>query len=264
MNFSFGIPLSPNYEADTLQTIVNSIQYQNFDEENDKFEIILCGDFRDDLRIKPGVSIVHLPFDETIKPKWITKKKNVIAAASQYANVCILHDYYRLGSNWYDSLNRCQQEHDDWDVLCSPIYTYEQERHSDWLVNQKYMDQLLEKYPELEADLIDAAPTEENGARWVCGLPYSENELSHIQYVSGGYIFAKKRVFDEVPFDESIAWGEAPEDIIWSEQVIEQGFKIRLNRYGSLWLQKPNKWRLYTMTPECVEKLKEMFPGESV
>jgi hypothetical protein len=264
MNFSFGIPLPPDYNTAMLQSLVNSIQYQPFAKE-DQFEILTCGgDYRDDLRLKDGGIFRHILFNEHEKPKWITKKKNEIVQHSQYANICILHDYYKLGAGWYDGLNRCQQEHNDWDVLCSPIYTYEQERHSDWLVNQKYMDMILKKYPELEAELLDAAPTEENGARWVCGLPYSENELSHIQYVSGGYIFAKRVVFEEVPFDERYAWGEAAEDIIWSEQVIEMGFKIRLNRYSTLWLQKPGKWHTYTMTDSCIEKLKEMFPGEEL
>lgn len=263
MNFSFGIPIAPNYEINVLQTLVNSIQYQPF-ADGDEYEIILCGDYRGDLKLVRDDVLVHIPFDESIKPKWITKKKNEIAKASKYQNICILHDYYKLGPAWYDGLLRCQREHKDWDVLCSPIYTYEQERHSDWVVNQKYMDLLLKKYPYLEAELLAAAPTENNGARWVCGLPYSEVELSHIQYVSGGYIFAKTNVFETVPFDERFAWGEAPEDIIWSEAVIQSGFNIRLNQYNSLWLQKPGKWRIYNMTPTCIKKLKEMFPVSKI
>jgi len=256
MNISFCIPLAPNYETATLQKLVNSIQYQAYTEE-DKYEIILCGEYRDDIKTRKDV-IKHIPFDESVKHKWITKKKNDIVDAAQYPNICILHDYYELGPSWFNSIHRCE----DWDVLCNPILTFEGERHSDWLVNQKYMDKLLARYPKLEEELLNAAPGENNGARRVCGLPYKERGLTHIQYVSGGYIFAKKQVFTDVPFDESIAWGEAAEDIIWSESVIDKKFKIRFNPYSNLRLQKPGKWRLYRMTDNAVARLKEMFPSE--
>lgn len=258
MKISFGIPIAPDYEKSTLQTLVTSIDYAL--QTADDYEILICGEYKKNVKSRND-KIRHIPFDETMRTKWITKKKNTIVNEAKFSNLCILHDYYKLGPAWYEGLVRYNCMHEDkWDVLCSQIYTLEDERHSDWLVNQKYMDQLLKTFPELEAELLLAAPTENNGARWVCGLPYKEKDLGHIQYVSGGYILAKTKIFQEIPFDEQYVWGEAAEDIIWSEAVIDAGHKIKFNPYTIVRLQKPGKWRLYRMTDNAIEKLKELYP----
>jgi acyl-coenzyme A synthetase/AMP-(fatty) acid ligase len=50
-----------------------------------------------------GNDIVHIPFDETQKPMWITKKKNLITQNSKYENLVFLHDYIILNNGWYDT-----------------------------------------------------------------------------------------------------------------------------------------------------------------
>lgn len=260
MNYSFGIPLAPDFNVDYLERLMASIDYQFLGRPEYEFEIILCGGGKE---VIGGPNVVHIPFDETKKPKWITRKKNLIIEAAKYPNLCILHDYYRLGAAWLDGTERYSSTHGDkWDVLCSKIVTFEGERHSDWLVDQSYMDQVLKAYPELALGLAETAPDEQNGPRWVCGLPYSETGLTHIQYVSGGYMFAKTEVFKDHPFDERYGWGEAAEDVLWSREVLGSGCKLKFNPYNTLYLQKPAKWRLYNMTDECLVKLKEMFPSE--
>lgn len=252
MKISFGICLAPNFNRSYVINLIRSIVDQNIPE----YEIILIGEYDESFEKMIQVPIKWIHFDESIKKGWITRKKNLLANAASYDIVCILHDYYFLGSNWYKGL---QQYGEDWNILMNAVFRYEGDRHSDWLVNQKYMDEIIAKHPELERELMSVAPTENNGARWVCALPYEELDLSHIQYISGGYILAKKKIFTETPFDERFGWGEAAEDIIWSEQVLEKGYRFKFNPKSNVFLQKPGKWRVYEMTDNCVKFLKETY-----
>lgn len=253
MNITFGIVVGPNHEPHIVRALIDSIFEQDF--EGHDYEIIVCGNYDAD----PELGIKVIPFDESVKRGWITRKKNIIANHAKYDILCLLHDYYLLDKDWYQGVLKYTRINSKWKILCNKVLRYEGDRHSDWLVNQKYMDQVLAKHPELGAELMSVAPTENNGPRWVCGLPYAENELSSIQYVSGGYILARTAVYKEVPFDERYGWGEAAEDIIWSEGVIGHGYRINFNPYSLVTLQKPGKWRVYQMTSKCVEILKEMF-----
>lgn len=253
MNITFGIIVGPNHEPSVVRKLIDSIFAQDFGGHD--FEIIICGNYDAD----PELGIKVIPFDESKKKGWITRKKNIIANEAQYDILCILHDYYLLDKDWYQGIVKYSRVNRKWNILCNRVFRLEGDRHSDWLVNQKYMDRLLAKHPELGPELMSVAPTENNGPRWVCGLPYAEWELSSIQYVSGGYILARTNVFREIPFDERYGWGEAAEDIIWSEQVIEHGYKLDFNPYSLVTLQKPGKWRVHQMTWKSVELLKEMF-----
>ena len=253
MNITFGICLAPNYNREYAQNLINSILAQNFDTDN--FEIILVGDYKNDLTLSDEVRVIQ--FDESIKKGWITRKKNLIAQHAQYETLCIMHDYYLLDKNWYQGFVKYSMINRSWKILMNPVYRFEGDRHSDWLINQKYMDQLFKEYPDVRYELMDIAPSE-NGPRWVCGLPYGENTLSEIQYISGGYILCKREVLRDVPMNENLVWGDA-EDIQWSESVLAYGYKFNFNPYSIATLQKPGKWKLYIMSWNCVKLLKEMF-----
>jgi len=261
MNISYGIPLTPGYDEKQVQALVDSIDLQGKQIFHD-YEIILCGEYRNDIR--SSHEPVVIPFDETMKPKWITAKKNRIIEKARYDTLCLLHDYYLLGPEWYSGLlDFTMLINPRWKVLLNKITTFEGTRHSDWLVNPSYMDEVIRRYPHLDQQLRDYGPHERNGARFVNGLPYGEQGLRHIQYNSGGYILAKTDVFRETPFDERYAWGEAAEDLIWSEGVINKGHRFDFNPFSSCTLQKPGKWHLCEMTPECIRRLKEVF-GEDL
>ena len=252
---SYGICLGKNYDRVTVQNLINSIDMQ--DHMTLPYEIIVIGDYKNDLT-SHGL-LRHIMFDETQKNGWITRKKNLLADAACYPTLCFLHDYYILKPGWFEGLVRYSEEHPEWKVLMNEVTRFEGDRHSDWLVNQEYMDILLQKYPELGPKLMSVAPTENNGPRWVCALPYDEKSLTHIQYISGGYILVRRDVLKTHKFDERFGWGEAAEDVIWSKVLIKNGIRFQFNPYNSVSLQKPAKWRVYEMTSECVERLKETF-----
>ena len=93
MNWTFGIITAGN-NFDNLSKICDSIYNQQIPEE--QYEIIIVGGNNIEL---PNVR--HIPFDESKKSKWITKKKNIIAENAKFDNLCIMHDYIILDNQWY-------------------------------------------------------------------------------------------------------------------------------------------------------------------
>lgn len=256
MEITFGICASPNGNLDYLENLIYSIKdsYEYAALPEDKMEIIVSGSVPDNRKIK---GVIYLEFDESIKPGWITKKKNDIVRKANYKNVVLLHDYYMLDDFWWKGFRSFEKNYPDWKIAMNMVINFEGYRHSDWLVNQKYMDELLKKHPELIDELNQIAPYE-NGPRWVSGIPYEVNDLSHIQYISGGYIVAKKSVLLDFPLDENLLWGDA-EDIEWSERVISKGYTFTLNIYCMNFLQKTGKWHLYQMSNNALECLRKMY-----
>lgn len=74
MDFTFGI-VSNGDNQTFLNKVIDSIENENIP----KYEIIIVGN----VRIERTNTIV-IPFDETIKKGWITKKKNIITNNSKY------------------------------------------------------------------------------------------------------------------------------------------------------------------------------------
>lgn len=258
VDISFGIVIGPDYNKEWLENLCYSIVEMNWGPQ-DRYEILICGNVKG--THAPGVTAVY-PFDESIKPGWITKKKNILVKNSQYENIVLTHDYYMFEDLWIDGFKKFNRENPDWKIMCNTVMTKEGTRSADWLVNQRYMDKAIEAFPHFAKELMSVAPGE-NGPRWVCGLPYHVGDLTHIQYVSGAYIVAKKDVLLECPLNETIGWGDA-EDIIWSQDVVQHGFKFHFNPYCFTFIQKPNKWHLHQMTDECVECLRELFGRNDV
>ncbi len=256
MKVTFGICASPNGNLEYLENLIYSIidaaAFGN--SEGDAYEIIVMGNVPAEKRI-PGAK--YFDFDESVKPGWITRKKNLIAQMAQYDNIVLMHDYYLLEDIWWKGMKHYDKKNPDWKILMNMVWTYEGTRHSDWLVNQRYMDKVLEAFPHVADELRTVAPNE-NGPRWVCGLPYDTADMTHVQYISGGYIIAKKSVLLECPLNEELTWGMS-EDIIWSQDVIQHGYKFHFNPFCAVFLQKPGKWHLYQMPDEVIECLREMF-----
>lgn len=260
VDVSYCICVGPPENFEYLRKLLYTIIDQDHLDNN--YEIILCGGNIDFPTLKSwkidGPRIVIIPFGEEGKP-WITRKKNLMAAAARYDNLVILHDYYMLDDEWYYGLVHYTNRNPKWELLINPTLTFEGAKHSDWLVDQKYMDIMLDQNPDIAKELKDIAPNE-NGPRWVCGLPYEETDLKHIQYISGGAIIAKRYVLMDNPLDENLRWGDA-EDLEWSSRVIPK-YKLFLNRNSLLSVQKPNKWHVYEMNKNAVSKLKGLFPDE--
>lgn len=154
---------------------------------------------------------------------WITRKKNLIAQAASYDNLCILHDYVALGDGWYKGVVDFGA---DWSTCMHRILNTDNDRYRDWCMisNDAWMDSPIDK---------QQPPSEFPG----CLLDYNNNTWGRWQYLSGTYFCVKRQIMIEVPFDEKRLQNDG-EDVQWS--------RLLYQRYGQ---------RVFTMNPHAYVKL---------
>ena len=207
MKWTFGIITSGNSNQ-SIFNIHRSILMQGID---DDYEIIVVGGQPIDIE---GVS--HFEFDESIKPGWITKKKNIIAQNASFENICLLHDYVYLLEGWYENFLVFGS---DWDVCMNSIVNMDGQRFRDWVTGTRFCQ---------EKDIVF--------------LDYEDHSRTSQMYVSGTYFCVKRDFLIENPIDEELAWGQG-EDVEWSERILHLGncnYKCNPNSKVSLMKLKPN------------------------
>jgi hypothetical protein len=205
MNFTFGIITGGN-EHEIIEKMIQSIRKEQIPE----YEIIVVGDFK----TSNSDHITIIPFDETIKPQWITRKKNIVTENAKYENVVYMNSYISLESGWYNGFLRFGNS---FNLCMNKILKIDGTRFIDWTLHQ--YDARMAGIP-----------------RWRFLLPYDELGLSKFMYFSGSYWVAKKKIMQQVPLDESVCRGEG-EDVIWSMQVRNLS-DFSMNPYSSVRLLK--------------------------
>lgn len=212
MDFTFGIITGGNNEM-MINKIVDSIENENIP----NYEIIIIGSCNIN-RVNTKV----LPFDETIKRGWITKKKNLITREAKYENIVYLHDYIKLISGWYNGQILAGN---DFKIRMDKIIDNNGQRFRDWCIwphNNNVMDVIIGRD---------------------CLIPYDIKHLSKYMYISGSYWIAKKEVMMEYPLNEQLTWGEG-EDVLWSKQVREM-YNFDMNINSSVFILKPGKDKVF-------------------
>jgi hypothetical protein len=245
MNFTFGIVTSPAHakdikpnNIDRINIIINSIEQINIP----NYEIIIIGNCNIDRNYTKQVD-----FDETIKPNWITRKKNLITELAQYENIVFLHDYIYFEENWYQGFLKFGE---DWDICMNVIKNTDNTRFRDWIIfeiDETNYPRVLEFGQDLGEQNRKIAPY----------LPLYNEGDSTKTYISGAYWVAKKRTMEEYPLSELLTWG-TPEDIEWSQR-IRINCRYVMNPYSSVKLMKykNSNWYshdLYYMSQEYIEK----------
>ena len=195
MNFTFGI-ITNGSNDDFLSRIIHDIKCLNIP----NYEIIIVGGNTEFEGAK------HIKFDESQRPMWITKKKNLITENSKYENIVYTHDYITFDEKWYDEFLKFGN---NFDICMNRINNLDGTRYRDWVLWPG--DPNWEKqngYDNIQIrDLIDDFI-----------IPYSCKNLSKFMYISGAYWVAKKDVMLEFPMDENLLWGQS-EDVDWSMRV---------------------------------------------
>ena len=203
MKFTFGIITDGNSE-NNLNKVIDSIESQNIKE----YQIIIVGNSyisRDNTFI--------IPFNETIRPSWITRKKNLITVNSRYENIVYTHDYVVFESDWYKGF---LQFGEDFNVCMNKFVNPDNSRFRDWVIwphNDNFMDGIV-------------LPNRE------CLIPYDITHLSKYMYISGTYWVAKKSTMMEFPLNENLSWGQG-EDVFWSKQV-RQKYDFSINQFSTV------------------------------
>jgi hypothetical protein len=245
MNFTFGIITINNIE--NINKVIDSIEIQNIP----NYEIIIVGCDKTfnltTLNKLKRKNCVCIPFDETIYPGWITKKKNIITQNAKYENVVYMHDYIILDDNWY---NGYLKYGNNFDIIVNVIQNYNGERFRDWVLNMFFLrgqylinenrinpivnapdqwiqkgEHVIEKYqinPNIQAHFLSY---DDDGKEW-----------QQYIYISGTYWVAKKYVMDEFPLNENLMWAQS-EDIDWCQRVRNK-YMFKCNKYSTCKLIK--------------------------
>lgn len=229
MNFTFGI-ITGRRDCDEsdkdhdLNLIIRSIRSQNIP----RYEIVIVGECRE-----KSADVVKIDFDDSIKANWITKKKNVITETAKYENIVYLHDYVIFEPGWYSGYKLFG---DDFDVCSNIVLDSRGKRWVDWTL--WYEDVLF-------MNVHDAMPYM---------LPYDVIDLSKHMYIAGSYWVAKKRVMQDIPLNEDLAWGES-EDVEWSKRVRDK-YKFSFNENSVIKFLKEKDNPFNDTTPEIIEALR--------
>lgn len=226
MKFSFGIITggSKNHReektdveiSDRIRQIIRTIEIQKIPD----VEIVVVGgdDFYADHRV-----VKHVPFDENVVPRWITKKKNIVTSLTNHENIVFMHDYFSLDESWYQNMISFDKT---FDIMMNRIIDINGNRYHDWSIEPR-------THPWFKSHDDQTF------------LPYEIDHMSKYQYISGGYWVAKRHVMEEFPLNELLTWGQG-EDVEWSQRVLSK-YNFTMNKNSIVKLIKPrfaSNWRI--------------------
>ena len=234
MDFTFGVVTGG--DVSWVNRLIDSVEKQNIPE----YEIIIVGGTPIDRR-----NVIYIPFDESIKLKWITKKKNLITENAKYENIVYMHDYICLDDNWYDGYLKFG---DDFKVCMNKIINKDGNRFRDWVLWHSDLYKFVN-------DEVSTNDIREIISKEELILPYDIN-LTKCQYISGAYWVAKKDVMMEFKFDERRLWGQG-EDVEWSMRV-KKKYDFSMNKYSIVKFMKQKSPLWYECSDETIEILKKI------
>lgn len=199
--WTFGI-VSTNIDVESIDKeshlvrAIESIKNLNIDES--KYEIIVVGSNSANRDFDRG-NIIFINFNENVKPKWITKKKNIIIDRAKFDNIIIIHDYVSFDKDWYNGFLEFDTE---WDVSMCKIYNKDGIRWRDWVLWW-----CGEAPYRIEFNNVLLPPNR---------LLYDDYRFVHNDmYINGTVIIGKKKYLINNKLDENLVWGQG-EDCEWS------------------------------------------------
>ena len=217
MKFTFGI-ITSSGSNQWVPKMIDSIVKLNIPE----YEILIVGEScipNPEVNANP-LPIKYIEFDESVKDKWITRKKNLITENAKYDNIVYTHDYHIFDDNWYQGFLKFG---DDFKVCSNIILNDDGSRYRDWM----WWDWPGAKYSHNDQISI---PNSEHL------LPYTETRCSRWMYINGSYWVAKKHVMQEFQLNEDLVHG-AMEDIEWYKRVSSK-YKFSINTNSSIKMLK--------------------------
>ena len=237
MDFTFGIITSPQTDL-FIESIIHSIEKQNMP----NYEIIIIGAIKQPERVNERVIII--PFDESVYPGWITKKKNLITENAKYENIVFLHDYVGFADGWYEGFLKFGSK---FDVVSNIIHDMNGNRFRDWNINPYFMQGLILNNgarPHPVVGAWDEWITDYNRHIPIDPTVYDPNrgtlldydtDVSKIQkyiYLSGAYWVAKRSVMQEYRLCESLLHCQG-EDVEWCQRV-RQKYTFSFNPWSTV------------------------------
>ncbi len=236
MEFTFGI-ITNGQNDDNVLKIIESIRALNIP----VFEIIVVG-YRcvNPIRFRQNVRFVQ--FDESLKPNWITRKKNMICELAKYENVVLLHDYVVFHPDWYAGFLRFGNS---FDVCVTRILNRDGSRFRDYTLFPLYMGEIDTRFSAQ------------------CLLPYDFKHTpitARLSYISGAYYVVKKHIALQYPLDESKVWGEG-EDVEFSYRTAGKGILSQVNPHSTVSFLKQKDtlpWQVEITDPQLLDRLRTL------
>lgn len=183
MDFTFGI--LTKYDNETqLREVIDSIHALNIP----NYQVLIIGEQKREGAEKER----YIWFEDSVKPGWITRKKNLLARAANYQNIVLMHDYFVFDKDWYNNFLKFGN---NWDICSCSQYLINGKRHfTDWVT---WDSPIFPRYTSLNYD-----------------------DWSHVHYMyqSGGFTVAKTQLIIDNPFNEELGWGQS-DDVEWSLRV---------------------------------------------
>lgn len=244
--FTFGFITDGSQASCTrLMNIVDSINRLHIPQ----FEIIIVGP-KDKIQAFPylgpnELNIKVINFDDSIKPKWITKKKNIITTNAKYDNIVYAHDYIYFDDDWYEGYKKFG---DNFVACMNKIKNIDGTRYRDWVIFPDSWSEKMRHY---------AGIGQNHNKHNESLLPYDEVRFSKWQYFSGAYWVAKKWLMEEIPLEEFLVWGDG-EDCRWSHYVRSK-YDFSMNQNSTVQLLTTHDPAFVDMKPECYKKLIEYY-----
>jgi len=225
MKFTFGI-ITAGTSDDSLNLVIDSIERQNIPE----YQILIVGNSQVSRK-----NTFIIPFDESVKPGWITRKKNIVTVNSRYENVVYTHDYVVFEDDWYEGFLKFGE---DFKICMNKFVNPDYSRFRDWVIwphNDNFMDSIV-------------LPSRE------CLIPYDMTHLSKYQYISGTYWVAKRSIMEEHPLDDNLLHCQG-EDVEWSKRV-RQRLDFSMNPYSTVKSLKFKDPAFNVAGEETIQKLR--------
>ncbi len=222
--WSFGIPVGPE-DATGLNAVVKRILELDIPEK----EIILCG--RPGANFKYWQQVRIVGEDIPVPPVRICAKKNALAVAARFENICILHDRVFLPLDFYKGVQRFG----DFFPFVALQSIFFADKHN--FLPYRYSDygQSLGRYStvqgfnrsgKLSSIFPDnMAELEKNSYIYANPLRYTE-----MNYATGSLFICKKELWLSMPQDENLFWSEF-EDIEHCLRAAASGISARINPY---------------------------------
>lgn len=205
--WSFGI-CSNGSQNERVMRLIESIAKQNIPE----FEIIVCGPapFKD---LPSYVKVVddaecYMKGDVRIP---IAKKKNLIAKHAKYNNMCIMHDRYLFSDDWYKNMIKYGNYYD---VITMKCYDVDK--------------------PEQEMPSINIIGSNSANVHSLKNIRLQTFDFPQDIYINGGFIIAKKHIYEHIPIPIHLNWAEA-EDIVWCSKLPINGVLIGIDEHNSVY-----------------------------
>jgi hypothetical protein len=228
IEFSFGIITDGNNDV-FLTQMIDSIVSQQIP----SYEIIIVGNTSLQYQTYESIPIKFINFDETIKPGWITRKKNICCNESQYENIVLLHDHIILEPGWYDGF--CKYGN-NFDICVTKIKTVDGNRFRDYILFAPWCSPHFETGALLPYDFTMTVP------------------VNKLTYISGSYYIVKRGIALKYPLNEGLSWDQT-EDLVFCRELSKNNILMLCNSNSSVTCLK-NKWQPHWEKPITDEGLK--------